>query len=66
MKHALIVSLCFVPIILIWIIMKLSLLLSTTVSEVKHVREESKRPHGSYVENAYEDIDEQDDGYKDW
>lgn len=66
MKHLLIISLCFLPLVVIWVIMKISLLLSSTVSEVNYVREESKHVHGPYVENAYDDIDEQDDGNEDW
>lgn len=60
MKHALIVSLCFLPLAIIYIIMKVSLWLSTSVSEVNYVKEDAKRPHGPYVENPYGDIDEKD------
>jgi len=41
----------------IWLVMKLSLWLSSSVTEVNYVREDAKRPHGPYVENPYEDID---------
>lgn len=61
MKHALILSLCFLPLAIIYIIMKLSLWLSTSVSEVKYVREDAKQPHGPYLENAYADIDENEE-----
>jgi hypothetical protein len=61
MKHALIISLCFLPLAIIYIIMKVSLWLSSSVTEVNYVREDAKRPHGPYVENPYEDIDEEDE-----
>jgi len=63
MKHALILSLCFLPLAIIYIVMKVSLWLSTSVSEVNYVREDAKRPHGPYVENAYADLDEEDEDY---
>lgn len=61
MKHALIVSLCFLPLAIIYIIMKVSLWFSSSVSEVNYVREDAKRPHGPYVENAYGDVDEENE-----
>ena len=61
MKHALIVSLCFLPLAIIYVIMKVSLWLSSSVSEVNYVREDAKRPHGPYVENPYGDIDEENE-----
>ena len=57
MKHALIISLCFLPLAIIYVIMKLSLWLSSSVSEVNYVREDAKREHGPYVENPYGDTD---------
>jgi len=59
MKHALILSLCFLPLAVIYVIMKVSLWLSSSVTEVNYVREESKRPHGPYLENPYGDVDEE-------
>jgi len=61
MNHAIILSLCFLPLAVIYIIMKVSLWLSSSVSEVNYVREDAKRPHGPYVENAYGDVDEEDE-----
>lgn len=59
MKQAVILSLCFLPLAIIYIIMKLSLLFSSSVNEVKYVKEEEKKPHGPYI--SYEDGDEEDD-----
>ena len=50
---------CFLPLGVIWLVMKLSLWLSSSVSEVNYVREDSKREHGPYVENPYGDTDEE-------
>jgi hypothetical protein len=61
MKHALIVTLCFLPLAIIYVIMKVSLWLSSSVSEINYVREDAKRPHGPYVENPYEDADEENE-----
>ena len=61
MKHAVILSLCFLPLAVIYVIMKVSVWLSSSVSEVNYVREDSKREHGPYVENAYGDIDNENE-----
>lgn len=59
MKHAFILSLCFLPIVIIYIIMKLSLLFSSSVNEIKYVKEDEKKPHGPYV--PYEEEDNEDE-----
>jgi hypothetical protein len=61
MNHALVLSLCFLPLAVIYIVMKLSLWLTSSVSEASYVREDSKREHGPYVEDAYGDIDEENE-----
>jgi hypothetical protein len=61
MKHAVIVSLCFLPLAVIYIVMKVSLWLSSSVTEVNYVREDAKRPHGKYLENPYGDLDEENE-----
>jgi len=61
MKQSLILVACFLPLAVIWLVMKLSLWLSSSVSEVNYVREDSKRLHGPYVENAYGDVDEEEE-----
>lgn len=60
---ALILVACFLPLAVIWLVMKLSLWISAVNEEQKYVREESKRPHGPYVENAYGDVDEEEETY---
>ena len=63
MKHAFILSLCFLPLAIIYVIMKVSLWLSSSVTEIKYVKDDAKRPHGPYVENAYGDVDEEEENY---
>lgn len=59
MKHAIILSLCFLPLGLIYIIMKLSLLFSSSVNEVNYVKKEAKKPHGPYI--SYDEEEEEND-----
>jgi hypothetical protein len=64
MKPLILVA-CFFPLALIWIIMKLSLWIAAVNSEKEYVREESLKPHGPYVANAYADVDEEEEEYGD-
>ena len=59
-----IITLCFLPIAIIFIITKISLLLSSSASEIHHVREESTKPH-KYLESAYEDVDKAKEAARD-
>lgn len=59
MKHAFLLSLCFLPLAIIYIMMKIALWLSNSVTEINYVKEDAKRPHGPYVENAYADVDDE-------
>jgi len=43
--------------------MKLSLWITAVNDERKYVREESRKPHGPYVVNAYADVDEEEEEY---
>jgi hypothetical protein len=61
MKQAFILTLCFLPLAVIWLVMKVSLWLSSSVSEVNYVREDAKREHGPYLENPYGDVDEENE-----
>ena len=63
--NPLILIACFLPLALIWIIMKLSLWIVAVNDEQNYVRTESKKPHGPYVENAYEDVDEDEEEFTD-
>ena len=50
---------CFFPLVTIWLVMKLSLWIAAVNEEQTYVREDSKRPHGPYVEDPYGDLDEE-------
>lgn len=45
--------------------MKLSLWIAAANNERRYVKAESRKPHGPYVENAYADVDEEDEEYGD-
>lgn len=62
MKPLILVA-CFLPLVVIWLVMKLSLWISAVNEEQTYVREDSKRPHGPYVENVYGDVDEEEENY---
>ena len=52
---------CFLPLFVIWLVMKLSLWIAAVNEEQTYVREDAKRPHGPYVENPYGDVDEEEE-----
>jgi hypothetical protein len=58
--------LCFLPLAIIIIITKLSLLISSTISESKYVKNESRKPHGKFVDNPYEDVDKKKEADRDF
>ena len=60
MKPLILVA-CFLPLVMIWLIMKLSLWIAAVNEEQTYVREDAKRPHGPYVEDPYGDVDEEEE-----
>jgi len=56
---------CFLPLAIIYIVMKLAVWVSAVNAEQEYVREESLKPHGPYVANAYADVDEEEEEYGD-
>jgi len=64
MKPAILIA-CLSPIIVIWIVMKLALWLYVTEEEREYVAREPFRKRGKYVENAYADVDEEEEEYGD-
>ena len=56
---------CFLPLIILFIVMKLAVWVDAVNAEQDYVREDAKRPHGPYVANAYADLDEEDEEYGD-
>jgi hypothetical protein len=63
MEQSLILIACFFPLAIIYIVMKLSVWIASVESERTYVREDAQRPHGPYVDDAYADVDEEDEDY---
>ncbi len=62
MKSIILLS-CFLPLVMVWIVIKLSVWISSVNEETNYVREESKKPHGPYVADPYADVDEDEEEY---
>ena len=56
---------CFTPLVIIFIVMKLAVWVCAVNSENDYVRKEPLRKRGPYVDNAYADVDEEDEEYGD-
>ena len=56
---------CFIPLIIIFIVMKLAVWVSTVNSENSYVGKEPLRKRGPYVGDAYADVDEEEEEYGD-
>lgn len=56
---------CFLPLGIIYIVMKLAVWMTVVNSETSYVRKEPLRKRGPYVENPYEDVDKEDEEYGD-
>ena len=56
---------CFLPLIIIFIILKLSVWVSAVNSEQDYVGKEPLRKRGPFVADAYADVDEEDEEYGD-
>ena len=56
---------CLSPILIIWVVMKFSVLIFAATDEQKYVKRESRKPHGPYLANAYADVDEEEEEYGD-
>jgi hypothetical protein len=54
---------CFMPIIIIFVVMKLAVWVDAVNAEQDYVRQEPLRQRGPYLENAYEDSDEEEEEY---
>jgi hypothetical protein len=65
MKYQLTLLLCFTPLVVIYIVMKLAVLLSAVNTEQDYVRKEPLRKRGPYLENPYADVDEEEEEFGD-
>ena len=61
--RSLILLSCFLPLVIIFVVMKLAVWVDAVNAEQNYVTEDAKRPHGPYVENPYGDVDEEDEEY---
>lgn len=65
MKQSIILTLCFLPLGIIYIMMKLAVWIASIDTERTYVREDAKRPHGPYMVDPYADVDEEEEDYGD-
>ncbi len=56
---------CFLPLGIIYIVMKLAVWVSVVNAETNYVRKEPFRKRGPFVANPYEDVDAEEDEYGD-
>ena len=56
---------CLTPLLIVFIILKLSVWVSATNAEKNYVGKESSRKRGPYVVKAYADVDEDEEEYGD-
>jgi|TARA_B100000900_G_scaffold73446_1_gene58525 hypothetical protein len=64
MKPLILVA-CFLPLGIIYIVMKLAVWVSVVNAENNYVRKEPLRKRGPYVENPYADVDEEEEEFTD-
>ena len=65
MKYQLTLVLCFAPLAIIYIVLKLAVWMSAVNSESDYVKQEPFRKRGPYVADAYADVDEEEEEYGD-
>ena len=65
MKYQLTLVLCFVPLAVIYIVMKIAVWMSAVNAEQDYVRREPLRERGPFVENPYADVDDEEEEYGD-
>ena len=55
---------CFLPLIIIFILMKFVLLVEESHKELTYVQKEPTRERGPFLENVYEDLEDEEDDYR--
>ncbi len=63
--NAVILLACFLPLIILFIVMKLAVWVEAVNSEQDYVRKEPLRKRGPYLADAYADVDEEEEEYGD-
>lgn len=61
----LILLVCFLPLVILFIVIKLAVWVEAVNSESNYVRKEPSRKRGPYLANAYADVDEDEEEYGD-
>ena len=56
---------CFLPLIVLFIVMKLAVWVEAVNREKTYVGKEPLRKRGPFVENPYEDVDEEEEEFTD-
>ena len=56
---------CFLPLIILFIVMKLAVWVEAVNSEQNYVKREPLRKRGPFVANPYEDVDAEEEEYGD-
>ena len=65
MKYQITLIACFLPLVIIYIVMKLAVWIEVVNAEQDYVRREPLRKRGPFVENPYEDVDTEEEEYGD-
>ena len=65
MKSQFTLLLCFAPLAIIYIVMKIAVWMSAVNAEADYVRKEPLRKRGPYLEDAYADVDAEEVEYGD-
>ena len=63
MKESIILLACFLPLAIIYIVMKIAVWISAVNAEQDYVRQEPLRKRGPFVENPYADVDDEEEEY---
>ena len=61
--NSIILLACFLPLIILFIVIKLAVWVEAVNAESDYVRQEPLRERGSYLADAYADIDEEEEEY---
>ena len=65
MKYQITLIACFLPLVIIYIVLKLAVWVEAVNAEQDYVKREPLRKRGPFVENAYADVDEKEEEYGD-
>ena len=65
MKYQITLIACFLPLVIIYIVLKLAVWVEAVNAEQDYVKREPLRKRGPFVENAYADVDEEEEEYGD-